>query len=71
MSENIVIIGKKAYRDGIELVLPCTDAKGKTIVRTGVSLFAFNDQGEFVVGKRKGAHGAGMLLYLLFYAFLY
>lgn len=26
----------------------------------GVGVFAFNSEGQFVVGERKGSHGAGM-----------
>lgn len=29
-------------------------------VTVGVGVFAFNSQGHFVVGERKGSHGAGM-----------
>ncbi|KAF7589060.1 Nudix hydrolase 15, mitochondrial [Aspergillus hancockii] len=44
---------------GKTYVEPCRDAKGKKIVRTGVNVFVFNKKGEFVIGKRKGSHGAG------------
>lgn len=32
------------------------------VVRTGVNVFVFNNQGQFVMGLRKGSHGEGMLL---------
>ncbi|KAB8212828.1 NUDIX hydrolase domain-like protein [Aspergillus novoparasiticus] len=35
------------------------DKKGKPVIRTGVNVFVFNDKGQFVLGHRKGSHGAG------------
>lgn len=31
----------------------------KDQVRVGVAIFVFNDAGQFLVGQRKGSHGAG------------
>lgn len=28
--------------------------------RIGVGVFVFNNQGQFLIGKRKGSHGSGM-----------
>ncbi|KAE8355585.1 NUDIX hydrolase domain-like protein [Aspergillus coremiiformis] len=35
------------------------DAKGRPIVRTGVNAFVFRPDGTFLMGIRKGSHGAG------------
>ncbi|KAE8364211.1 nudix hydrolase 1 [Aspergillus caelatus] len=35
------------------------DKNGKKVVRTGVNVFVFNKNGQFVMGLRKGSHGEG------------
>ncbi|KAB8220265.1 nudix hydrolase 1 [Aspergillus novoparasiticus] len=34
-------------------------AQDQRVVRTGVNVFVFNNQGQFVMGLRKGSHGEG------------
>ena len=33
--------------------------------RIGVGVFVFNSKGEFILGQRKGSHGAGESLILI------
>lgn len=39
-------------------------AEGDRSPKVGVGVFVLNEQNDFLMGKRKGSHGAGVQLFL-------